>query len=82
MGPKKFEEFINSKDSRFFFKDLTEKIIGAALEVHTVLGTGFLEYVYHEALCHELKLRKVSFKSQQQLDIRYKDLLISKKIHT
>lgn len=39
----------------------------------------FLEYVYQEALCHELKLRGISFETQKELDIQYKDLIIPKK---
>ena len=36
---------------------LTEMIIGAAIEVHKILGPGLLESIYQEALCHELSLR-------------------------
>lgn len=37
---------------------LTQKIIGAAIEIHRVLGSGLLESVYEEVLCHELFLRE------------------------
>jgi GxxExxY protein len=37
--------------------ELTERIIGAAIEVHRVLGPGLLEAIYEEALCIELELR-------------------------
>lgn len=47
----------------FETKDLqTEKIINAAIEVHRILGPGFLESIYEEALCYELKLRNIEFK--------------------
>ena len=36
---------------------LTEKIIGAAIEVHRALGPGLLESIYEEALCVELQIR-------------------------
>jgi len=36
---------------------LTQQIIGAAIEVHRLLGPGLLESVYEEALCHEMSLR-------------------------
>ncbi|WP_231615664.1 GxxExxY protein [Novipirellula artificiosorum] len=39
--------------------ELTEKIIGAAIEVHRILGPGLLETIYEEALCHELGLRGI-----------------------
>jgi GxxExxY protein len=41
--------------------ELTERIIGAAIEVHRVLGPGLLESVYEEALCVELFLRDIPF---------------------
>ena len=41
--------------------ELTEKIIGTAIEVHRILGPGLLELIYEEALCHELGLRGLSF---------------------
>jgi len=66
-------------DEKWLYKDLTYEIIGAAMEVHKELGNGFLESVYEEALCHELKTRKIDFKRQVELDIFYKDFLLPKK---
>jgi GxxExxY protein len=51
---------------------LTEKIIGAAIEVHRVLGPGLLESAYEECLCHELHLREIAFARQQPLPVVYK----------
>ena len=50
----------------------TFAIIGAALEVHRVLGPGFLEAVYHEALARELAKRAVPFRSEIELPVFYK----------
>jgi len=52
--------------------DLTRKIIGAAMEVHTNLGCGFLESVYEEALAIEFGLRNMSYERQKSIDIFYK----------
>ena len=52
--------------------ELTEKIIGAAIEVHKVLGPGFAERIYARALQHELRERKVPFMIEQGMRIKYK----------
>jgi len=56
--------------------DLTEKIIGAAIEVHRVLGPGLLESIYEAALCHELSLCGIEFRCQVAVDVNYKGLCI------
>ena len=50
----------------------TEKIIGAAIEVHKVLGPGLLESAYEACLCHELHLRSLEFRRQVELPLAYK----------
>ena len=54
--------------------EISEKIIGAAIEVHRILGPGLLESVYEEALCHELHLRGLKFLRQKNVPIPYKDI--------
>jgi GxxExxY protein len=56
--------------------ELTEKIIGAAIEVHNYWGTGLLESIYEKSLAHELALRGVIVKRQVRLDLKYKDLIL------
>jgi len=51
---------------------LSSKIIGAAIEVHKALGPGLLESAYEKCLCHELKLRGLSFDNQKPLPLVYK----------
>jgi GxxExxY protein len=53
--------------------ELSSTIIGAAIEVHKVIGPGLLESAYEECLCHELGLRKISFERQKPLPVVYKD---------
>lgn len=55
---------------------LTERIIGAAIEVHRVLGPGLLESVYEEALCHEFDLRGIRYERQAPIDMIYKEKII------
>jgi GxxExxY protein len=52
--------------------DLARQVIGAAIEVHRVLGPGYIECVYEEALCIELELRGVPFQRQQKVAVKYK----------
>jgi len=52
--------------------ELSGMVIGAAIEVHKVLGPGLLESAYENCLCHELQLRNVIFERQKPLPITYK----------
>jgi GxxExxY protein len=51
---------------------ITEAIIGAAIEVHKHLGPGLLESAYEECLCHELNLRNIDFERQVPIPVVYK----------
>ena len=62
------------------YKELTFTVIGAAMEVHKILGPGFLETVYQLALAHELTLRKIPFEQQVRLPVSYKDILVGEYI--
>ena len=55
---------------------VTEQVIGAAIEVHRELGPGLLESAYQRALAHELRLRKIAFEEQKPCAVQYKDLVI------
>ena len=57
--------------------DITEGIIGAAIEVHRALGPGLLESAYEESLCHELNLRGLEFKRQVPLPLAYKGVKLN-----
>ena len=58
--------------------DLTGAIIGAAIDVHRVLGPGLLESTYEECLCRELTLRGLRFKRQYPVPLEYKGLKLDK----
>jgi len=55
----------------------TYAIIGAAMEVHKLLGCGFLEAVYQEALAFEFELRRLPFRQQVKLPVFYKGQQLS-----
>ena len=53
---------------------LTREIIGAAIEVHKLLGPGLLESAYEECLARELVLRNIRFERQKPAPVVYKDV--------
>lgn len=69
---------------------LTERILGACIEIHRALGPGLLESAYEECLCYELVLADIPFERQMTLPVAYKgvqlecgyrlDLLVEKTV--
>jgi GxxExxY protein len=57
---------------------ISERAIGAAIEVHRHLGPGLLESSYHACLCRELELREIGHHSQVRLPLKYKGIQIAK----
>jgi GxxExxY protein len=58
------------------YEELTKKIIGAAIEVHRILGPGLLESTYQQCLCHELVSLGISCKTEVALPVKYKDVYV------
>ncbi len=56
--------------------EASNRIIGAAIEVHRHLGPGLLESIYERALVHELRLRGMSVRQQVAVSVMYKDLAL------
>jgi len=56
------------------FDELSEHVIGCALEVHRHLGPGLLESAYEQCLAHELSGAKLPFKQQVDLPVEYKGI--------
>ena len=56
------------------FRDCSETVIGACIEVHRCLGPGLLESAYEQCLAHEFGLRRLSFERQLRPPVRYKDI--------
>jgi GxxExxY protein len=57
---------------------ISDKVIGAAIEVHRHLGPGLLESSYHACLCRELGLRDIAYHSHVALSLEYKGQQIAK----
>jgi len=65
-----------SEDRPFLHKDTTEKIIGAAFEVHRHLGYGFLERVYQRAMQVELLRDGLSAEIEKRIQVQYKGIVV------
>ena len=53
----------------YLYSELTGAVIGSAIEVHSILGTGFQEVVYQRALEHEMERRGLSFAQEWEVPI-------------
>ena len=58
------------------YSEITEAVIGAAFEVHKVLGYGFLEAVYRNAMAVELKSRGFRPEIECRMEVRYKEEVV------
>ena len=64
---------INRRDAETqSFNELTERVIGACIEIHRALGPGLLESAYEECLCYELSQAAIKFERQKPLPVHYK----------
>ena len=67
-------------DKTYLYAELTGKIIGIAMEVHRTLGPGFLEAVYEEAFVYEMEKAGLLCEKQKEFTIKYKDIVLKKKL--
>jgi GxxExxY protein len=61
---------------QFLYGEVTQEVIGAAFEVHRVLGYGFLEKVYQRAMQVELRLRGLQAETESKIKVHYKDCIV------
>ena len=57
---------------QYKYSDITEKIIGSAIEVHKILGNGFQEVIYQRALALEFAIQGLSFNREFEMPVYYK----------
>ena len=66
---------INRRDAETrSFNELTERVIGACIEIHRALGPGLLESAYEECLCFELSQARIQFERQKMPPVNYKEV--------
>jgi GxxExxY protein len=70
------ETQIQTAEKDYSLKPVTEQIIGAAFEVHNVLGFGFLEKVYQRAMQVELQSRSVKVELEPKIQVQFKGVII------
>ena len=66
------------KNMELEHKELTEKIIGAAIQVHKQLRPGFIESIYEKALNIEFRKRGIEVKEQQEVIVKYDDIEVGR----
>lgn len=63
-------------ETKLIYPELTEQIIGGAIEVHKYWGPGLYEEIYERSLCAELGIRKIDFENQLRLPLVYKGIQV------
>jgi GxxExxY protein len=63
-------------DDRLIYREESYRIIGLCMEVHGVLGKGYSEVVYKDALEYELSINQVPFSREKSYEIKYKDIIL------
>lgn len=58
---------------QYKYSELTSKIIGCAMTVHSILGNGFQEVIYQRAMAIEMRLAGISFSREHDMHIFYRD---------
>jgi GxxExxY protein len=67
--------------NEILFKDESYKIIGICMEVHKLLGKGFLEIVYKDALEYEFSSNNIPYEREQEFSIQYKSKILPHKYY-
>ena len=70
-------DILNQTD--FPLKEETDLILGLAIEVHKILGPGFLEIVYKDALEYELNMHDYLFYREREFNVPYKQIILKHK---
>ena len=65
-------------DEHYIYGKESYRIVGAAMEVHKVLGCGFTEPIYQEALEKELQLQKIPYEREKIFNVTYKGMNLAK----
>jgi GxxExxY protein len=64
---------LNNNLTQKYLDDLTYEVVGAAIEVHKIMGRGLLESVYQQCLIEELRHREINFQTEMKVPVVYKE---------
>lgn len=70
---------MNKIETDYTYGEITRKVIGCAMEVHTFLGNGFQEVIYQRALAFEMEKQGLGFAREFEMPVMYKDLQVGKR---
>jgi len=70
-----------SSEQTYPLSDETFKIIGLAMEIHRILGRGFSEVVYKDAMEYELSHRGIDFEREKEFVVKYKNVFLPHKFY-
>jgi len=76
LTEKRRQDEQDEQDAGMEHQGLTEKIIGCAMKVHSTLGPGFLESVYHSALAHELRKEGLEVECEKAISVKYDGIVV------
>jgi GxxExxY protein len=62
-------------------QELTSRIIGLGIEIHKILGPGFLEIVYKDAFEHEFRINQIFFEREKEFQIGYKNTILKHRFY-
>jgi len=67
--------------TNLFLSELTEEIIGIGINIHKILGPGFLEIVYKDAFEYEFQEEEIMYHREKPFIIPYKNIILPRKFH-
>jgi len=74
VSPKKSSKSLNQAiQGQTMYEEITKKIIGCAMKVHSTLGNGFQEVIYQRALAIEMEYQALQFEREKEMEIFYRD---------
>jgi GxxExxY protein len=81
-GPLKTKKIIMELNKDHYpLQEETRKIIGIGIEIHKILGSGFLEIVYKDAFEHEFRTNQIFFEREKEFQIEYKDTILKHRFY-